>query len=266
LDEAGRLLNRAAIVVGADTIGCGIARALAQAGASVALLDADPDAAAVGAQRLRTAGHHSLAAHFSASGESALGSVLSDTASRFNSLEILVVNLLPKAYPTPLVNLSADALARSAAAIRNSVAAMQAALPLLRSAGCGRIINVGHRYGEGINGEMGAYNAAAWALWGLTRTAAVEWGQYQITSNLLMPFADTAELRAAQQHRPELMELLLGQVPLRRAGDPVQDIGGAAVFLAADEAAFVNGEILYADGGQHIAGPVLNPAKFPAVS
>lgn len=266
MDEAGRLRNRAAIVVGADTIGCGIAQALAQAGASVALLDADPDSAATGAQRLRTTGQHCLAAHFSASGKSSLESVLSDTASRLNSLQILVVNLLPKAHPTPLVNLSADALARSAAAVRDSIAAMQAALPLLRSAGCGRIINVGHRYGEGINGEMGAYNAAAWALWGLTRTAAVEWGQYQITSNLLMPFADTPELRAAQEHRPELMELLLGQVPLRRAGDPVQDIGGAAVFLAADEAAFVNGEILYADGGQHIAGPVLNPAKFPAVS
>jgi NAD(P)-dependent dehydrogenase (short-subunit alcohol dehydrogenase family) len=266
LDEAARLRNRAAIVAGADTIGCGIAQALAEAGASVALLDADPDAAAKGALRLRTTGHHCLAAYFSASVESSLKSVLSDTASRLNSLEILVVNLLPKAHPTPLVNLSADALARSAAAISNSVAAMQGALPLLRSAGCGRIINVGHRYGEGINGELGAYNAAAWALWGLTRSAAVEWGQYQITSNLLMPFADTPELRAAQHHRPELMELLLGQVPLRRAGDPVQDIGGAAVFLAGDEASFINGEILYADGGQHVAGPVLNPAKFPTFS
>lgn len=266
MEEAGRLRNRAAIVVGADTIGCGIAQALAQAGASVALLDADPGAAAQGACQLRTTGQHCLVAHFSASGESSLESVLSDTASRLKSLEILVVNLLPKAHPARLVDLRTDALARTAAAISDSVVAMQAALPLLRSAGCGRIIHVGHRYGDGVNGEMGAYNAAAWALWGLTRTAALEWGQYQITSNLLMPFADTPELRAAQHHRPELMELLLRQVPLRRAGDPVQDVGGAAVFLASDEAAFVNGEILYADGGQHIAGPVLNPAKFPTFS
>jgi 3-oxoacyl-[acyl-carrier protein] reductase len=264
LHEGGRLQNRAAIVVGADALGCGIAQALAQAGAAVALLDADAATAAQGAEQLRTAGQDCLAAQFTAGGEYSIASVLSGMASRLNGLQILVVNLLPKAYPAPLADLGADALAGCAAAIADSVAAMQGALPLLRSAGYGRIINVGHRYGEGINEGMSAYNAAAWAAWGLTRSAAVEWGQYQITSNLLLPFADTPELRAAQQRRPQLLEKLLRQVPLRRAGNPVEDIGGAAVFLASDEAAFINGEMLYADGGQHVAGPVLNPAKFPA--
>jgi len=51
-------------------------------------------------------------------------------------------------------------------------------------------------------------------------------------------------------------------LPLRRAGDPVEDVGGAAALLASDTMGWVNGEVVYADGGQHVAGPVLNPARF----
>jgi enoyl-[acyl-carrier-protein] reductase (NADH) len=55
---------------------------------------------------------------------------------------------------------------------------------------------------------------------------------------------------------------MTSQLSMGRLGDPVEDIGGAAVFLAGDSANFINGEIVHADGGQHIAGPVLNPGKF----
>ena len=55
---------------------------------------------------------------------------------------------------------------------------------------------------------------------------------------------------------------MIGQLPLGRLGDPVEDVGGAALFLASDACCFVNGETLHGDGGQHLAGPVLNPARF----
>ena len=54
----------------------------------------------------------------------------------------------------------------------------------------------------------------------------------------------------------------MSQLPLRRVGDPVEDIGGAAAFLASDAVCFVNGQVVCADGGQQVAGPVLNPARF----
>jgi hypothetical protein len=44
--------------------------------------------------------------------------------------------------------------------------------------------------------------------------------------------------------------------------DSVEDIGGAAIFLVSEAANFINGEVLHADGGQHVAGPVLNPIRF----
>jgi NAD(P)-dependent dehydrogenase (short-subunit alcohol dehydrogenase family) len=150
----------------------------------------------------------------------------------------------------------------SLAAVTATHAAMQAALPYLRAADGGRIINVGHRYGESANHATGAYNAAAWALVGLTRTAAVDWGQYQIATNLLLPVTDTPEYRSYHARRAQLLDLMVAQLPLRRMGDPVEDIGGAALFLANDAANFINGEVIHGDGGQHIAGPILNLAKF----
>ena len=121
---------------------------------------------------------------------------------------------------------------------------------------------MGHRYGESVNEGLAAYNAAAWSLVGITRTAALDWGRYQIATNLLLPLAETAELRDARARRSKVVDLMISQLPLRRAGDCVEDIGGAALFLVSDAASFINGEVLHADGGQHVAGPVLNPIKF----
>ena len=53
-----------------------------------------------------------------------------------------------------------------------------------------------------------------------------------------------------------------GGLSLGRLGDPVEDIGATALFLAGDACNFVNGEVVHGDGGQHVAGPVLNPGKF----
>ncbi|MCY1461304.1 hypothetical protein D9M71_789470 [compost metagenome] len=55
---------------------------------------------------------------------------------------------------------------------------------------------------------------------------------------------------------------MISQVPLGRLGDPLEDIGATALFLAGDACNFVNGETIHGDGGQHVAGPVLNPARF----
>ena len=84
-----------------------------------------------------------------------------------------------------------DAFAR----VQAAVSAMQAVVSFMRDAGEGRIVNVGHRYGENVNEGLAAYNAAAWSLVGITRSAALDWGRYQIATNLLLPLADTAELQ-----------------------------------------------------------------------
>ena len=75
--------------------------------------------------------------------------------------------------------------------------------------------------------------------------------------------AERQELARAHAKRPNIIKMMLSQLPLQRAGDCVEDVGGAALFLVSDAANFINGEVVHADGGQHVAGPVLNPIKFP---
>jgi 3-oxoacyl-[acyl-carrier protein] reductase len=232
------LAERRAIVVGDDELGVGIAARLTQAGALVRLVGCGGTSEPI-------------------------GPALRATVTELGGIDILIVNVLPEAHPAALDATSMHTLDAALARVAIAWEAMQEAFLPLRAQG-GRIIIIGHRYGETINEGLAAYNAAAWALVGLTRSAAVDWGQHQITTNMVLPLAVTSELRAALERRPRVLELLLSQLPLRRAGDPVEDIGGAVVFLASDDAGFINGEIVHADGGQHVAGPVLNPIRFAA--
>ncbi|MGO8858237.1 MAG: SDR family NAD(P)-dependent oxidoreductase [Steroidobacteraceae bacterium] len=238
----GALSGRAAVILGADAIGAGIARRFLREGARVAVIAAED----IHTDDVPGSIHRAVEA----------------AVERLGALHILVNNALPPPAIAALEDQGSAAFATALGAVTAMHAAMRAAFPHLRASGAGRIINVGHRYGEGANEAIGPYNAAAWALIGLTRTAAVDWGRYQIVTNLLMPLADTPEYRGYHARKPAILDLMESQIPLGRMGDPVEDVGGAAVFLASDAAAFVNGEVIHGDGGQHTAGPVLNPGKF----
>jgi NAD(P)-dependent dehydrogenase (short-subunit alcohol dehydrogenase family) len=227
---SGLIEGRRALVAGGDAIGAGIRARLEREGAAtVALPGPDGVAAAI----------------------AALG-----------GLDILVCNLLGPPAPTMIEASDDDTFASALAAVTATAATMRVAFPALREAGEGRVILIGHRYGIATGEGLAAYGAAAWALNGLMRSAALEWGRYGVTTNLLLPCAATPELAAAREKRARVIDLLTSQLPLGRPGDPVEDIGGAALYLASSDARFVNGQVLHADGGQHIAGPVLNPIKF----
>ncbi|MGP3792601.1 SDR family NAD(P)-dependent oxidoreductase [Pseudomonas sp. B392_1p] len=254
------MLNKNALILGADTIGQGIAIRFAREGARVAVLDPDASVAEELAHAIRASGGQALA--FATPMNETAGASVTAAIAQLGGLDVLVNNVLPIPSIGPLESQSAASFTEAFTCIQAAVAAMQAALPAMQNAGGGRIINIGHRYGEGVNEGLAAYNAAAWSLVGLTRTAALDWGRYQIASNLLLPLADTPELRRCHEQRPAVIDLMIGQLPLARLGDPVEDIGATALFLAGDACTFVNGEVIHGDGGQHAAGPVLNRARF----
>lgn len=240
-DAYGMLADLDAIVVGIDAIGQGIARRFEREGARVVQV-ADPPAGATGAV--------------------STVQQVSEHVARGARVDVLVCNLLPAPPPAALEAMPDARLAAALQAVAHGVALLRAAMPALRASGRGRIILVGHRYGESVAEGLAAYNAAAWALIGVARSAAVEWGRYGITTNLLLPLADTPEFEAARTRRPAVIARLVAQLPLRRVGDPERDIGGAATFIASEAACFVNGQVICADGGQQVAGPVLDPVRF----
>lgn len=254
------LVNKFALIMGADGIGTGIALRFAREGAAVAILDADLDAAQAAALAIQAAGGQAFAAPIA--WDATAGAAVTRAVEQLGGLHVLVCNVLPEPHVGPLEAQSAEVFGAAFGRVQAAVTAMQATLPYLRETGCGRIIHVGHRYGENVNDSIAAYNAAAWALVGVTRTAATDWGQYQIATNLLLPLAETPEFRRYHERRPQVLDMMANQLPLGRLGDPVEDIGAAALFLAGDACNYVNGEVIHGDGGQHVAGPVLSPGKF----
>lgn len=254
----GMLAGKVVIVLGADEIGAGIARRLAREGARLAILDDD----SARARTLAAALPDALALLVDYRTGDTISACVEQAAKQLGSVHALINNVLPMPGLGSLEHQSSEHFRDAFARVQAAVCAMQAAVSYMRAAGEGRIVNVGHRYGENVNEGLAAYNAAAWSLVGLTRSAALDWGQYQIATNLLLPLAATPEFGAARTRRPKVIDLMVAQLPLRRAGDCVEDVGGAALFLVNDAANFVNGQIVHADGGQHIAGPVLNPSRF----
>jgi 3-oxoacyl-[acyl-carrier protein] reductase len=254
------IADQDALLIGADAIGAGIAARLAREGARVTLLDDDPERATrVAASLPGTAG---TAIACDLSDPEVTGRIVHDLVARLAALPVLVLNVLGEPHLAALEAHEDGAFVDSFAPVRAAAQAMRAAVPKLAASGRGRIVLVGHRYGLTVNEGLAAYNAAAWALIGLTRSAAAEWGRLNISTNLLVPFAKTPEFDGYRARRPRPIDTLLSQIPLRRAGDAEEDIGGAVMFLAGAGGAFINGEIVFADGGQHIAGPVLSPARF----
>ena len=261
---SGLLDRKVIIVIGIDDIGAGISRRLAREGARVALLDDDTGRARTIAAELASEGGEAFETKIDYRSAVSIASAVTQATERFGGVYALINNVLPAPALAPLERQTAAHFEDAFARVQAAVAAMQAVVSFMREAGEGRIVNVGHRYGENVNEGLAAYNAAAWSLVGITRSAALDWGRYQIATNLLLPLADTAELREAHARRSKVVDLMISQLPLRRAGDCIEDVGGAALFLVSDAANFINGEIVHADGGQHVAGPVLNPIKFSA--
>lgn len=96
--------------------------------------------------------------------------------------------------------------------------------------------------------NIAPYTASKGAVKMLTKGMAIDWGQYGIQVNGLGPGYFKTELTDALVKNTEFTQWLVGRTPSRRWGD-VEDLVGAAVFLASDASNFVNGHILYVDGG-----------------
>ncbi len=112
----------------------------------------------------------------------------------------------------------------------------------------GKIINICSVQSELGRPGIAPYTATKGAVKMLTKGMAIDWGQYGINVNGIGPGYFKTELNQKLVDDPVFSAWLIGRTPSRRWGN-VEDLGGAAVFLASDAARFVNGHILYVDGG-----------------
>lgn len=132
---------------------------------------------------------------------------------------------------------------------------MNAVLPGFRERGWGRIVNFGSRravFGAKLSAD---YNSAKEAIRGLTLSVAREWGRHNITANVICPACESAGTVAYFREHPEMAARTLGVIPMRRLGKPAEDLGALVAGLLSEDARFITGQTLFADGGLHLKRP-----------
>lgn len=249
LDQLFSLAGRVALVTGAGgDIGSAIARALAGAGATVALNGRNEDKLAAAAQQIRDAGGAAEPFPGDISDLEAIPPLVDGVRDRLGGLDILVncagINRrMPIADVTPAVY---DEI--MATNLRGLYFLSQAVLPLLQARGGGKVLHIGSLTSLVGLSDVSVYGLAKSAVAQLTKTMAIEWAPHNVQVNCLCPgFIQTA-LAAPNWENPRRREWMLSRLPIRRPGQP-DDLAGAALFLVSPGANYVTGQALYVDGG-----------------
>lgn len=250
-----RLADRVAIVTGAGMgIGRGIARRFAREGCRVAIAETRAvDGERVAGDINAEFGARARFLHVDVGRRDDVQHMVSSTVESEGRLDILVNNAQGYTPLVPLEEKTDDMLARSLdTGLWATFWSMQAAFPHMREQHFGRIVNF-----CSLNGVTGAwysvdYNATKEGIRGLTRSAAREWGQHNITVNAIAPGAASEGYRAWADRNPEQARAAEQTIPLRRMGDPEEDLGGVALFLVSADGGYITGHTLFADGGGHM--------------
>jgi 2-deoxy-D-gluconate 3-dehydrogenase len=242
------LSGRVAVVTGANTgIGQAIALALARAGADIAAVGRTP--ATETAEQARALGRRAEIVSADLSTIQPVAGVIDDVVARFGRLDILVNNagIIRRADSLDFTEEDWDAVIDTN--LKSVFFLSQAAAKAMLAGGRGgRIVNIASLLSFQGGIRVPAYTAAKSGVAGLTRLLANEWAAKGIGVNAIAPgyvaTSNTEALRADAVRNRAILE----RIPAGRWGDAA-DIGGAAVFLASDAAAYVHGHVLAVDGG-----------------
>jgi NAD(P)-dependent dehydrogenase (short-subunit alcohol dehydrogenase family) len=250
----GRLDGKVALITGSGKgIGRGIARRFAKENAAVVVAELDDAAGKQVAAEIDQAGGRALFAHTDVGDKAQIEAAVGAAVSTFGRLDVLVNNAIALSPNVPLEEKSdADLDSLLHSGLWATWWSMRAALPHFKAQGGGRVINF-----YSIDAEAAAwlhvdYNATKEAIRGLTRSAAAEWGRYNVLVNAIAPAAQGTVFAQLTEAIPGFAEMSAAANPLGRVGDPEDDIAPVAVFLASDDSRYVTGETIHVDGGQHL--------------
>jgi gluconate 5-dehydrogenase len=243
------LSGRLALVTGASKgIGYAIAEALASAGASIVVNGRDAARLEEARAALAAKGYTVSAVAFDVSDPDAVTAGIETVESEIGPIDILVNNAGMQ-HRTPLQDFPLEAWRKLTATNIDSVYLVgQAVGRRMIPRGRGKIINVGSVQSELARPGIAPYTATKGAVKMLTKGMATDWGRYGIQVNGIGPGYFKTELNAALVADETFSTWLANRTPAGRWGD-VKELAGAAIFLASDASSFVNGHILYVDGG-----------------
>src|SRR5262245_49040354 len=248
---AGRFDGQVAIVTaGGSGIGAASARRFADEGAAVVVADLSGTRAETVAASIRASSGKAVSLKMDASDPEAVERTVRLALDRFGRLDVMMDNA-GLAEPAPLDEISLESWNRViAVTLTSAFLGMKHCLPVMRAQGKGVIVNTASISGTAADYGLSSYNAAKAGVINLTRSAAIENARHHIRVNCVCPgFIDTRATQILGRERADELRRVYAEAhPIGRVGR-ADEIASTVLFLASDEASFITGAAIVADGG-----------------
>jgi gluconate 5-dehydrogenase len=243
------LQGKTALVTGSSQgIGLALSHGLAQSGAKIVLNGRDTNKLASAADALQQAGHQVVTSAFDVTDHNAVRTAVDQLESDGTTIDILINNAGMQ-HRGPLESFEPDAFEKL---LQTNIASVfhvsQAVAQHMIKRSAGKIINIASVQTALARPGIAPYTATKGAVGNLTKGMATDWAKYGLQCNAIAPGYFDTPLNAALVADPEFSAWLAKRTPAGRWGE-VEELVGAAVFLAAPASSFVNGHTLYVDGG-----------------
>jgi len=243
------LAKKTCVVIGGTSgIGLALAKGLALAGANVVATGRRLEQVQAAAHEIERFGRRSLVAVCDVGNTASIEKLLSEVTGKFGSVEILVNSAgITKRMPT--LEFPDDEWNRILDTnLNGTMRACKVFGKHMLERRYGRIINIASLASFVSLQEVAAYSASKAAVASLTKSLAIEWSAQGVCVNAIAPGVFRTDLNSALLDGTERGREFLMRTPMKRFGK-VEELVGAAVFLASDAASFVTGSVLIVDGG-----------------
>lgn len=248
------LASQTAVVIGGTSgIGLALAKGLAEAGANVVPSSRRSAQVESASSAIREIGRRSLAVPCDVSDRASLEALRDAACAEFGAVDILV-NCAGITKRAPVLEMSEqDWNSILDTNLNGTLRACQVFGRKMIERKRGRIINIASLSSFAAWNQVAAYGASKSAVASLTKSLAIEWAPHGVCVNALVPGVFRTQLNSALLDGTPRGQEILMRTPMQRFGK-VEELVGAAVFLASDAASFVTGHLLVVDGGYLASG------------
>ncbi|MEM7021430.1 MAG: glucose 1-dehydrogenase [Pseudomonadota bacterium] len=249
------LSGKVAIVTGGNGgIGLGMARGLAQCGASVMVAARDSSKNAAAIEELKGLGVDAAAVEVDVTQEESCRAMFRSTRDRFGRVDILINNAGTNIRREPEEYTIGEWQQVLNTNLSSAFMCCQAVYPAMKEVGGGKIIMIGSMMSIFGASFSGPYAATKGGIVQMAKAMACAWAKDNIQVNSVLPgWIDTALTRGGRRDIPDLETRVVARTPAGRWGDP-NDFSGIAAFLASPASDFVTGASITVDGGFSVQG------------